>query len=43
MQAQFMTLNCISDGSSLTTETVFENRFQHVTELKKNGSKNIIE
>ncbi len=39
MQAQFMTLNCISDGSSLTTETVFENRFQHVTELKKMGAK----
>ena len=39
MQAQFMTLNCISHGSSLTTETVFENRFQHVTELKKMGAK----
>ena len=39
MQAQFMTLNCISHGSSLTTETIFENRFQHVTELKKMGAK----
>ncbi len=39
MQAQFMTLNCISHGSSLVTETVFENRFQHVTELKKMGAK----
>ena len=39
MQAQFMTLNCISEGSSVITETVFENRFQHVNELKKMGAK----
>ncbi len=34
-----MTLNCISEGSSVITETVFENRFQHVNELKKMGAK----
>ena len=39
MQAQFMALNSISNGSSMIEETVFENRFQHVDELKKMGAK----
>ena len=38
MQAQFMALNSISNGSSMIEETVFENRFQHVDELKKMGA-----
>ena len=38
MQAQFMALNSISNGSSTIEETVFENRFQHVGELKKMGA-----
>jgi UDP-N-acetylglucosamine 1-carboxyvinyltransferase len=35
MQAQMMTLMLISEGTSLVTETVFENRFMHVDELRK--------
>ena len=38
MQAQFMALNSISHGSSIIEETVFENRFQHVIELRKMGA-----
>jgi UDP-N-acetylglucosamine 1-carboxyvinyltransferase len=39
MQAQFMTLNCIADGTSIVTETIFENRFMHVNELVRLGAK----
>jgi UDP-N-acetylglucosamine 1-carboxyvinyltransferase len=39
MQAQFMTLNCIADGASKVTETIFENRFMHVNELLRLGAK----
>lgn len=35
MQAQFMSLNCISDGTAVITETIFENRLMHVQELKR--------
>ncbi|MEX2416373.1 MAG: UDP-N-acetylglucosamine 1-carboxyvinyltransferase [Paenibacillaceae bacterium] len=35
MQAQMMALMLTSDGTSLITETVFENRFMHVDELRK--------
>lgn len=35
MQAQLMALNCIADGSAIITETIFENRFMHVQELKR--------
>lgn len=38
MQAQFMTLMSISQGTSLITETVFENRFMHINELKRMGA-----
>ncbi len=38
MQAQFMTLMSISDGTSMITETVFENRFMHVAELRRMGA-----
>ena len=39
MQAQFMALNCIADGSAKVTETIFENRFMHVNELVRLGAK----
>lgn len=35
MQAQFMALNCIADGTAIITETIFENRLMHVQELKR--------
>jgi UDP-N-acetylglucosamine 1-carboxyvinyltransferase len=38
MQAQFMALMAISDGTSLITENIFENRFMHVAELKRMGA-----
>jgi UDP-N-acetylglucosamine 1-carboxyvinyltransferase len=38
MQAQFMALNCISDGTATVTETIFENRFMHVNELIRLGA-----
>jgi UDP-N-acetylglucosamine 1-carboxyvinyltransferase len=38
MQAQFMALNCISNGASKATETIFENRFMHVNELVRLGA-----
>lgn len=38
MQAQFMALNSVADGPSTVTETIFENRFMHVQELKRMGA-----
>ena len=38
MQAQFMVLNCIAEGTSKVTETIFENRFMHVNELLRLGA-----
>jgi len=38
MQAQFMTLNCVAEGTALVTETIFENRFMHVQELRRLGA-----
>jgi UDP-N-acetylglucosamine 1-carboxyvinyltransferase len=38
MQAQFMALMCLADGSSIIRETIFENRFMHVSELKRMGA-----
>ena len=38
MQAQFMALMAISDGTSLITENIFENRFMHVAEMKRMGA-----
>jgi UDP-N-acetylglucosamine 1-carboxyvinyltransferase len=38
MQAQFMALNAVSHGTSVITETVFENRFMHVQELARLGA-----
>ena len=39
MQAQFMVLNCVAQGSSIVTETIFENRFMHVDELLRLGAR----
>ncbi|WP_066702115.1 UDP-N-acetylglucosamine 1-carboxyvinyltransferase [Curvibacter delicatus] len=39
MQAQFMTLNCVAQGTAKVTETIFENRFMHVNELVRLGAK----
>ena len=38
MQAQFMAMNAIADGTSVVTETIFENRFMHVQELQRLGA-----
>lgn len=38
MQAQMMSLLLVADGTSIVTETVFENRFMHVEELVKMGA-----
>jgi UDP-N-acetylglucosamine 1-carboxyvinyltransferase len=38
LQAQFMALMCIAKGSSIIKETIFENRFIHVSELKRMGA-----
>ncbi len=39
MQAQFMAMLTIAEGTSMVTETVFENRFMHVDELRRMGAK----
>lgn len=39
MQAQFMALNTIAEGTSTIAETIFENRFMHVPELCRFGAK----
>jgi UDP-N-acetylglucosamine 1-carboxyvinyltransferase len=39
MQAQFMALNIISEGSAKVTETIFENRFMHVNEMVRLGAR----
>jgi UDP-N-acetylglucosamine 1-carboxyvinyltransferase len=38
MQAQFMAINCIADGVATIRETIFENRFMHVSELVRLGA-----
>ncbi|MFT9496650.1 UDP-N-acetylglucosamine 1-carboxyvinyltransferase [Anaerosolibacter sp.] len=38
MQAQFMSLLTVAQGTSVVIETVFENRFMHVDELKRMGA-----
>jgi UDP-N-acetylglucosamine 1-carboxyvinyltransferase len=38
MQSQFMALMTVANGTSVITETVFENRFMHVDELKRMGA-----
>lgn len=43
MQAQFMVLNTVAQGFARVTETIFENRFMHVQELRRLGAKIEIE
>ena len=38
LQAQFMAMNAVAEGSSLVTETIFENRFMHVQEMNRLGA-----
>ena len=38
MQAQFCAMNAIADGVGTVTETVFENRFQHLLEMQRMGA-----
>ncbi len=38
MQAQFCAMNAIADGVGTITETIFENRFQHVLEMQRMGA-----
>jgi UDP-N-acetylglucosamine 1-carboxyvinyltransferase len=38
MQAQYMVLMSVAEGASMVTETIFENRFMHVPELKRMGA-----
>jgi UDP-N-acetylglucosamine 1-carboxyvinyltransferase len=39
MQAQFMLLDAVAEGTAVVTETVFENRFMHVQELQRMGAR----
>lgn len=39
MQAQFMAMNAVAEGSSSVIENIFENRFMHVQELQRMGAK----
>jgi UDP-N-acetylglucosamine 1-carboxyvinyltransferase len=43
MQAQFMSLMTMADGTSVINETIFENRFTHVAELRRMGADIMIE
>lgn len=38
MQAQFMALNSVAEGSAMIRETIFENRFMHAVELQRLGA-----
>jgi UDP-N-acetylglucosamine 1-carboxyvinyltransferase len=38
MQAQFMAMDCIADGTGTIVETIFENRFMHAQELLRLGA-----
>ena len=43
MQAQFMAVNAIAEGTATISETIFENRFMHVNELVRLGAKIVID
>ena len=38
MQAQFLMMNCVAEGTGTVTETIFENRFHHIQELIRMGA-----
>jgi UDP-N-acetylglucosamine 1-carboxyvinyltransferase len=43
MQAQLMAMMCVADGTSVISESIFENRFMHVAELRRMGADITIE
>src|SRR5690606_29029298 len=43
MQAQFIALNAIAEGTGTVIETVFENRFMHVYEMNRMGAQILVE
>ena len=43
MQAQFLVMNIVANGSATVTETIFENRFMHVQELARMGARVALE
>ncbi|RMH08249.1 MAG: UDP-N-acetylglucosamine 1-carboxyvinyltransferase [Nitrospirae bacterium] len=43
LQAQMMALMCVAEGTSVISETVFENRFLHVSELQRMGASILVE
>jgi len=43
MQAQFLVMNIVANGSATVTETIFENRFMHVQELARMGAQVALE
>ena len=43
MQAQFLVMNIVANGSAMVTETIFENRFMHVQELARMGAQVALE
>ncbi|BBP45308.1 UDP-N-acetylglucosamine 1-carboxyvinyltransferase [Thiosulfatimonas sediminis] len=43
MQAQFLVMNALAEGESTVQETIFENRFMHVSELMRMGAKITVE
>ena len=43
MQAQFVAMNAVADGTSRVVETIFENRFMHVQELNRMGARIALE
>lgn len=43
MQAQFSALNAVSKGTSVIVETIFENRFMHIHEMKRMGANMTVE
>ena len=43
MQAQFVSLNAVAEGTGTVIETIFENRFMHVYEMNRMGSQILVE
>ncbi len=43
MQAQFMAMNCIAEGTGSIIETIFENRYMHVQELNRLGASIVVD
>ena len=43
MQAQFLALNCVANGTSSVVETIFENRFMHAQELQRLGANIVLQ